>query len=65
MMNNWMKFTGAYEKQFYDLTLKSGTIIYHCWPYKGNFNPVNGTGASYIEGARIEKVRISEIQWNF
>ena len=64
-MNNWMQFSGEYEKKFYDLTLKSGTIVYHCWPYKGNFNPVNRTGACYIEGSRIEKIRISETQWNF
>jgi hypothetical protein len=64
-MNTWMKFNGEYDKQYYDLKLKTGRLVTHCWPYKGTFNPVNRTNEWPIEGWRIDEIRISEMQKNF
>ncbi len=62
-MQEWQKYTGEYSQQFYDLKLKSGTIIYHCWPFGGNFTPVDGTGDVYIDGGRVDFFRVCQFQW--
>jgi hypothetical protein len=35
----WLTYT-EYEKADCDIKLKDGTIIYHCWPNAGKFNPL-------------------------
>ncbi|QHT71322.1 hypothetical protein GXP67_34040 [Rhodocytophaga rosea] len=64
-MNNWIKYTGEHDKQYYDLKLKTGRLVAHCWPYKGIFNPVNRSNEWPIEGWRIDEIRVCEMQKNF
>ena len=37
--DTWIPYV-EYEKQECDVKLKDGTIIYHCWPNAGKFNPL-------------------------
>jgi hypothetical protein len=37
--DEWIPYTD-YEKQECDVKLKDGTIVYHCWPNAGKFNPL-------------------------
>lgn len=37
--NEWLPYTD-YEKEECDVKLKDGTIVYHCWPNAGKFNPL-------------------------
>jgi hypothetical protein len=37
--NEWIPYTD-YEKAECDVKLKDGTIVYHCWPNAGKFNPL-------------------------
>lgn len=39
---NWKKYTGEYEKIFYDIKLKSGKIIENCYPNAGTFHTPAG-----------------------
>jgi len=67
-MNNnvdaWEKYTGVYEPVFYDLKLKNGRLVSHCWPQEGNYHPVDSSGEAYIEGYRIDSIRKCERQWD-
>lgn len=62
-MENWQKYTGDYQPLFYDLKLKSGTVVMHCWPFAHHFTPVNSSGDNYIEDWRVAEVRVCEKQW--
>ena len=37
--NEWIPYID-YEKSECDIKLKDGTIVYHCWPNAGKFNPL-------------------------
>lgn len=37
--NEWIPYTD-YEKSECDVKLKDGTVVYHCWPNAGKFNPL-------------------------
>jgi hypothetical protein len=37
--DEWIPYTD-YEKGECDVKLKDGTIVYHCWPNAGKFNPL-------------------------
>ena len=37
--DEWIPYV-EYEKGECDIKLKDGTIIYHCWPNAGKFNPL-------------------------
>jgi len=51
----WKMFDGEYEKEWYDIKLKTGEIIHQCWPNAGKFHPPNG-GRQY-EGEEVREVR--------
>lgn len=65
-MNEWEKYTGKYQNQFYDLKLKNGRIIIHCWPLEGNFNPVDGVSKTSIEGNYVDFIRVchQQLDWD-
>ena len=37
--NEWIPYID-YEKADCDIKLKDGSIVYHCWPNAGKFNPL-------------------------
>jgi hypothetical protein len=57
-MNPWIPYAGTYEKQVYDIKLKSGTIIVCCWPNAGRFTELHA-GTAY-DGELVEAFRPSE-----
>jgi hypothetical protein len=61
-MNEWKKYIGTCKDQFYDLKLKNGRVINHCWPWLGNFNPVDGSDLVNIAGEHIDAIRLSHQQ---
>jgi len=65
-MQNWEKYTPGYQasirKQYYDLQLKSAREVFHCWPDAGHFTPVDGSGEAFIEGWKVDSIRISAVQ---
>lgn len=72
-MDDFIKFDGEYEKQFYDIVLYNGKfiidgklkynrpdfIIEHCWPNAGKFHTPDGT---VIDGEDVYKYRRSRNQ---
>lgn len=46
----WKLFDANYEKEFYDVRLKDGTIVTHCWPNAGRMNDIHDTGRSWGYG---------------
>ncbi|MDJ1469522.1 hypothetical protein QNI19_11040 [Cytophagaceae bacterium DM2B3-1] len=64
-MDEWKKYTGKCGNQFYDLKLKSGRVIIHCWPWKGNFNLVDGVSNTCIEGDYVDFIRVCHQQWDW
>ncbi len=52
----WEKFNGEYEKVFYDIELKDGEVIIHCYPNAGNFHTPDGRN---IDGIEVLKIRES------
>lgn len=64
-MNDWTKYNGTCDDQFYDLKLKNGRVVTHCWPWLGNFNPVDGSGIANIMGNCIDSIRLSNQQWDW
>ena len=45
----WVPFTAEFDyvKKFYDVKLRSGEIIYHCWPNAGYMIDINGSGFKF------------------
>lgn len=39
-MSKWIKYSGNYEKQEYDVKLVDGSVIKNCWPNAGMFCPL-------------------------
>ena len=55
-MNDWIKYEGEYEKEFYDIKLHSGEIIPNCWPNAGTFH----TGLDRIvDGGEVSHFRLA------
>ena len=59
-MNEWLDFTGTYNKHECDVMLKDGTIIEQLWPNGGQMHmlrtPVYGVSAT-IELDQISKIK--------
>lgn len=51
--DEWLPYTD-YEKQECDVKLKDGTIIYHCWPNAGKFNPLCSDMGEVMEEDVVE-----------
>lgn len=58
-MNEWIPFTGEYEKQFYDIRLKDGRELVHCWPNAGDFHAFNGV---YVKGGYVTHFKVCDQQ---
>jgi len=54
--SSWIKYTGEYEKTFYDIELMCGEIIYNCYPNANTFH----TNGQVIEGKDVRNIRISK-----
>lgn len=55
----WWPYEGKYDKIWYDIKLKHGIIIYHCWPNANTFHTDNGV---IYEGSDVTHVAISKEQ---
>ena len=58
----WQLFTADFDylKAFYDVRLKDGTIIKHCWPNAGKMNAIHDEGQQrQFTGADGVQVRLS------
>lgn len=54
MSNQWLPFTGQYEKQFYDIKLHDGHVLEHCWPNADTFHTDMGVfAASLVKEYRV------------
>lgn len=53
-MYEWVEYTGEYEKEFYDIQLKDGTVCYKCYPNAGTFH----FGREIIDGNQVAKIRL-------
>lgn len=40
LAEGWIIFDGSYEKEFYDILLKNGSILLKCWPNADTFHEV-------------------------
>jgi len=58
--HKWIKFTGDYEKKFYDIKLTDGTEILHCWPNAGNFHSKCGM---HVKGSLVGEIKHSPDPW--
>jgi hypothetical protein len=55
-MNEWLDFTGHYDKHECDVMLKDGTVIEYCWPNNGFFTKVKDS-KTMIYFKDVNKVR--------
>lgn len=53
----WIEYKGEYDKEFYDIRLKSGDVIKNCWPNAGTFHTPTGV---VISGEDVSHVQPSE-----
>ena len=54
----WIKYTGEYEKIFYDIELLWGEIIYNCYPNANTFHTSKG---QVIEGKDVKNIKPSKV----
>lgn len=52
--SEWKPYTGEYEKRWYDIKLKSGSVILSCWPNAGTFHSGDG---DIIDGEAVAEIR--------
>ena len=54
-VRQWQIFGGEYEKEWYDIKLKTGEIVHQCWPNAGNFHAPSGIQYS---GRTVREIRL-------
>jgi hypothetical protein len=54
--NEWIPYID-YEKAECDVKLKDGTIIYHCWPNAGKFNPLYSSTIDFVAEEDVVEIR--------
>ena len=54
-LKQWQIFDGEYEKEWYDIKLKTGEIIHQCWPNAGNFHAPIG---KQYKGRTVREMRL-------
>jgi len=54
-LKQWQIFDGEYEKEWYDIKLKTGEIIHQCWPNAGNFHAPSG---KQYKGRTVREMRL-------
>ncbi len=54
--DEWIPYVD-YEKAECDVKLKDGTIVYHCWPNAGKFNPLCSSTIDFIEEKVVVEIR--------
>ena len=55
----WIKYTGEYEKIFYDIELMWGEIIRNCYPNADTFHTSSG---QVIEGKDVQNIKPSSFK---
>lgn len=54
--SEWIKYTGEYEKVFYDIELFQGEITYNCYPNADTFHTPDG---QIIKGKYVRNIKLS------
>jgi hypothetical protein len=54
--DEWIPYID-YEKAECDVKLKDGTIVYHCWPNAGKFNPLCSSTIDFVEEEAVVEIR--------
>jgi hypothetical protein len=54
--DEWIPYTD-YEKSECDVKLKDGTIVYHCWPNAGKFNPLCSSTIDFVDEEDVVEIR--------
>jgi hypothetical protein len=54
--DEWIPYID-YEKAECDVKLKDGTIVYHCWPNAGKFNPLCSSTIDFVEEEVVVEIR--------
>jgi hypothetical protein len=55
-MSEWIPYVD-YEKKECDVKLKDGTIVYHCWPNAGKFNPLCSSKIDFVSEEDVVEIR--------
>lgn len=58
--STWEPFTGDYEKEFLDVLLPSGEVVYACWPNAGALAAMDGSGDRWTAEDGV-KFRVCEL----
>lgn len=58
-MKKWIKYTGKYEKKFYDIKFHNGKVFKYCWPNAGTFH---SSKYGVFDGSLVKEIRESEEQ---
>lgn len=59
-MSDWIKYTGDYEKEFYDIKLLTGEVYENCWPNAGTFH-ITGADGKVIDGNQVAYIKQSNV----
>ncbi len=62
VFNEWLPYTGDYEKQECDVKLKDGTILKHIWPNAGKFIEMCGKRRTALSSEVAEIMYIKYYQ---
>jgi hypothetical protein len=54
--DEWIPYID-YEKAECDVKLKDGTIVYHCWPNAGKFNPLCSSTIDFVPEELVVEIR--------
>lgn len=54
----FMHWNGSYQKQFYDVKLRDGSIVKQCWPNAGVMHATDSSGRKFFP-VEVDGIRVS------